>query len=92
MERAAKEQDPRIDFTSRRMCLAENNLKKDFRIDLVTILSAFLVLIIGMSFSAYMFYLGSKVEGTVFGGVILLAIVNSFLNFKKKKETENKSK
>ncbi|EHQ24566.1 hypothetical protein [Mucilaginibacter paludis] len=57
---------------------------------MTTIIIAFLVIICGMTFSAYLVSQNLKTEGTIFGGVVLIAIVNSFLNFRKKKEVEKR--
>ncbi|QKJ28287.1 hypothetical protein HQ865_00440 [Mucilaginibacter mali] len=89
--RTEKEQDARLDFNNRKMGLIESSTRKAFAIDMSTIIAAFLVLIAGMFFSAYLISQNMKVEGTVFGGVILIAVVNSFLNFRKNKPTEKKT-
>lgn len=88
--RTEKEQDARLDFNDRKMGLIESSTRKAFAIDMSTIIAAFLVLICGMFFSAYLISKEMKIEGTVFGGVILIAVVNSFLNFRKNKPTETK--
>ncbi len=72
------------------MGLLEGSTRKAFTIDVLTIISAFLILIAGMTYSAYLVSQNLKTEGTIFGGVVLLATANSFLNFRKKREADRK--
>jgi len=89
-ERTAKEQDARISFNNRKMTLLEGSTKKAFSIDVMTLIIVFLIIIAGMAFSAYLVSQNLKVEGTIFGGVVVVAIVNSVLNFKKNRSSPEK--
>lgn len=91
-DRSAKEQDERILFNNRKISLIEGTARKAFAIDVLTILIAFLTIIAAMGFSAFLVYNNLKIEGTIFAGVVLLAIVNSFLNFRKVKDSPGRSK
>ncbi|WP_158991431.1 hypothetical protein [Mucilaginibacter sp. L196] len=89
-ERTAKEQDARISFNNRKMALIEGSTTKSFALDIITLIVVVIIILGGMAFSAYLISKDLKVEGTVFGGVVVIAIVNSVLNFRKHKPIEKK--
>lgn len=70
-ERTAKEQDARISFNSRKIDLIEGSTKKAFRMDVIVVVAAFLILVVGMLVTVYLVSQNLKVEGTVFGGITL---------------------
>ncbi len=86
-DRTAKEQDARISFNDRKMGLLEGATRKAFHMDIIVVIAAFFILIAGMLVTSYLVSQNLKIEGTVFGGVTLLAVGNSFLNFTKRKDT-----
>ena len=88
-DRTAKEQDARISFNNRKIGLIESTTKKAFHMDIIVVIAAFLILLAGMGVTVYLVSKNLKVEGTVFGGITLLTVANSFLNFKKRKEDSN---
>jgi len=83
--RTEKEQDGRLDFNSRKMALLEGGTKKTFQIDVYTITCAFIVILTGMVFSAYLIEKGLEITGSVFAGLTLVFAANAFLNFRKNK-------
>lgn len=91
-ERTAKEQDSRIGFNDRKMALLEKNNSRLFTLDIISILSAFVIIIAGMFFSYFLLMNKQVVTSTIFAGATIVFAANAFLNFRKKKSTETPKK
>jgi hypothetical protein len=85
------EQDARLEFNRRKMGLIESTTKEAIEIDKLIIRIAFLVVVLTLGFSGFLIYKGEILTGTVFSGISLLVIVQSFLNFKKGKNKPNEN-
>ncbi|MDI9366146.1 MAG: hypothetical protein QM541_14410 [Flavobacterium sp.] len=91
-ERTAKEQDSRISFNDRKMSLLEKNNSRFFILDILSMLSAFAIIIAGMWFSYFLLIHKEVVTSTIFAGGTILFAANAFLNFRNKKSTETPKK
>ena len=80
MRRTEKEQDTRLRFNTENMQLAH----KDIGITHTALWLAFILAIATLSLAALFIYLGKEVAGTIFGGVGVLVVVQSFLKFGRK--------
>jgi uncharacterized membrane protein len=78
LEVAKKEQDHRHLIEKKKIDIIGWESKREFRINLWGMFFAFLILLAGFSFSAYLLHLGSNVVGTVFGGVSLISAATLF--------------
>lgn len=83
-DRTAKEQDARLDFNNRKMTLLEKSSSRSYKIDLFTIICAFLIILLGMLFSYVLIEKGLTTVGSIFAGATIILAANAFLNFKKK--------
>jgi hypothetical protein len=73
------------------MGLLEDGQKKAYRVDIFTILCAFLIIMTGMAFSAFLIYYGQSVIGSIFAGGTLFIAASAFLNFRKKHSTQGQA-
>jgi len=80
MRRAEKEQDNRLKFNDENMKLYH----KDIGITNTALWFAFTLAIAILAFAALFIYLGKEVAGTIFGGIGILFIIQSFLKFGRK--------
>ena len=80
MRRTEKEQDARLQFNSENMKLYH----KDIEITRTALWLAFILAIATLSLGGLFIYLGKEVAGTIFGGVGVLIIIQSFLKFGRK--------
>ncbi len=87
-ERTAKEQDSRIDFNNRKMLLLEKSSSRHFTLDVLSILSAFVVIVAGMCFSYFLLINQHVITSTAFAGATIVFAANAFLSFRKKKSSE----
>lgn len=83
-DRTAREQDARHSFNDRRMGLLEVGQKRTYRLDVITVVFAFLIIMAGIGFSAFLIYFGQSVVGTIFAGGTLIFAASAFLNYRKK--------
>jgi uncharacterized membrane protein len=84
-ERTAKEQDARHDFTDRRMTLLEKAQSRAYKVDLVSIILAFIIMMSGMYFSYLLIGKDKILESSLFAGATIFFSVRSFLNFNRNK-------
>ncbi len=82
-DRTAKEQDARHDFNNRRLALLEKGQSRAYRVDLLSIILAFIIMMTGMWFSYALISLDKVLYGSVFAGLTIFFAVKSFLNFRK---------
>ena len=80
MRRTEKEQDNRLQFNTENIKLAH----KDIGITRTALWLAFVLAIATLSLGALFIYFGKEVAGTIFGGVGVLIIIQSFLKFGRK--------
>jgi uncharacterized membrane protein len=80
MQRAEKEQDTRLQFNRDNMQLAH----KESEITHSALWLAFILAIVILSLSGLFIYLGKEVAGTIFGGVGVFVVIQSFLKFGRK--------
>jgi len=90
--RTEKEQDARLDFNSRKMRLLERGQGMSYKVDLIAIISAFIITMSGMVFSYVLIQANQIITGSVFAGATIIFAANSFLNFRKKNNTNPKDK
>lgn len=87
-EMTSKEQDGRLSFNDRKMSLLEKKTKHDSYTDFLVVIFAFLVIISSMALSCFLILQKQAVVGTIFAGGTMVLAANSFLDFKKKKESK----
>jgi len=80
LRRTEKEQDTRLKYNTENMRLAH----KDMGITRTALWFAFILAIATLSLAALFIYLGKEVAGTIFGGVGVLVVIQSFLKFGRK--------
>jgi uncharacterized membrane protein len=80
MQRAEKEQETRLHFNTERMRLAH----RDVGITQTSLWLAFILAIAILALGGLFIYLGKEVAGTIFGGVGILVVIQSFLKFGRK--------
>ena len=80
LRRTEKEQDTRLKYNTENMQLAH----KDMGITRTALWLAFFLAIATLSLGALFVYLGKEVAGTIFGGVGVLVVIQSFLKFGRK--------
>ena len=91
-ERAEKEQNARHEFNNRKISLIEKEAKRNFTVDIITILSAFFIIVLGMGFSYFLIMNKMEITGTIFAGATIVFAANAFLNYRKKHKTKDNSK
>jgi uncharacterized membrane protein len=82
LQRTEKEQEARLNFNSERVRLAHREMG-------ITTHSLWLAFILALSIlllSGFFIYSGKEVAGTIFGGIGILAIIQSFLRFGRKEK------
>ena len=80
LRRTEKEQDNRLQFNTENMKLVH----KDMGITRTALWLAFTLAIATLSLGALFIYAGKEVAGTIFGGVGVLVVIQSFLKFGRK--------
>jgi uncharacterized membrane protein len=80
MQRAEKEQDIRLEYNTQNMKLAHKNLG----ITKISLWLAFCLAVFILFLSGLFIYLGKEVAGTIFGGVGIFVVIQSFLKFGRK--------
>lgn len=88
--RADKEQDARLKIYQVDADLRLGAQKKRYRVDILTLMLAFFIIISGMVSSAFLLTKGFNLAGTLFAGVSVLAAVKAFLNFKQPTSAQKK--
>lgn len=89
-DRCDREQIGRIDFNNEKVKIQKSVNNKLFTIDMTTIITSAVVVMSGMSMSAYLMYLGQVLYGSVFGGSIIVFYGIKILDFRKNKDNQNK--
>jgi uncharacterized membrane protein len=89
-QRTEKEQDARIDFNAKRISIVEDVSRRDYQIDVISLIFAFLIIISSMAFSTYLIMAGQNIVGTIFAGATIIIAVSAFLNFRRNVKDENK--
>ena len=84
--RAEKEQDFRHAALNKRTDILERNVKGEIRINTLGLVFAFLIIMGGMSLSAYLIHLGNILTGSIFSGLSILYAAALFIRKNKKKE------
>jgi uncharacterized membrane protein len=82
LEHADKEQKERIAFNTGKLKL----VMAEHRIVISALWLAFGVLVIGMIMSSIFVFNNMEIAGTVFGGVFMIACVQAFLRFGRKRK------
>ena len=81
--RTEKEQDARLEFNKNKIGLLQTDQKRNFIIDIITVLCSFIIILSAMFFSGLLIYLKCTITGTIFAGVTIVIVVTAFLNFIK---------
>lgn len=89
MERTAKEQDARHEWTRKSQELAAKNSGRLFRVDRMVIYCAFGVITIIGALSAFLIYNDRVIESTIFSGITGLVAMKMFLDFRKRSVKQN---
>ena len=84
MNTSTVEQNPRIEFTKKGQEIILTELNQNKIIKKKSLTFAFIILVLGMSFSVVILYLKLIITGTIFGATSLLLAVCGFLNFGNK--------
>ncbi|HON52640.1 MAG TPA: hypothetical protein PLS12_05485 [Bacteroidales bacterium] len=80
-ERTAKEQDERHFFNRSKINFVNVNTKREFWIDVFKIVAALIVIGMGMYLSYLLIIKDKIIEGSIFGGAVIIFCVNAFLKF-----------
>jgi uncharacterized membrane protein len=78
-ERAANEQEFRHTAYSRRLDIAESSGKREHHLNLLGIIFAFILMLVGFGVSAYLIFLNQIITGTIFSGATLVLIATTFI-------------
>lgn len=81
--RAEKEQDFRHDAFNKRTEIVASNVKGENNINILGLTYAFLIIMGGMVFSAYLISLGHLVTGTIFSGFTVVYAAALFIKGRK---------
>lgn len=84
MNDSTVEQNARIEFTKKGQEIILSELNQNKIIKKKSLTFAFIILILGMSFSVVILYLKLIITGTIFGATSLFLAVYGFLNFGNK--------
>jgi uncharacterized membrane protein len=82
LKRAEKEQEARLSFNDERIKLAH----RETDVTVQSLWLAFALAVLTLFLSGLFIYLGKEVAGTVFGGVGVFVVVQSFLGFGRKEK------
>ena len=77
--RSEIEQDARIRFNDNRMSLTKKDLNSMFWINIICLLFAFIIIVLGILFSYVMIKNDMKIEGTIFAGTTIVIAASLFL-------------
>lgn len=78
MRRSEREQEHRHEFTDKRVALAKKELNGNIAINVLCIVFAFLLVVLGMGVSVYFVVQGLSVVGTIFAGATLVGAAALF--------------
>ncbi len=84
-----KEQEARLKFNNDQVKLANKDLNGVVIPNILSPIFAFIIIVLGMFFAAYLIHEGSKTEGTIFGGAMIIGAAALFMK-RNKKKTNNK--
>jgi len=88
---AEQEQKFRHLAYTKRLELVGKNEKGDRQINRMSLIFSFIILLLGLLFSAFLIHEDHNLLGSIFGGGILIAVVSSFLKkVVHSRETKNK--
>ena len=88
-ERVKIEQDARIRFNDNRISLSKLDMKITRNQNMVALIFAFLIVVLGLVFSGYLIYNQMKLEGTIFGGATIAISATMFLKHGKNNGKQN---
>ncbi len=80
LETSKKEQLHRHNMDGKKMKTIIYDSKRMHRINMMGMFYAFLIMIAGLGFSAYLIYNNKDVIGTIFGGVSIITAASIFIN------------
>jgi uncharacterized protein YhaN len=83
-QRTATEQDARLDYNSRKMGVYEKLTSRTFKIDVLSILVAAIIMLAGMFLSAFLIHKNLTIAGSLFGGGTIITAAIAFLNYNKR--------
>ena len=84
--RAEKEQDFRHAAFNHRTNILESDVKGSIRINTMGTIFAFIIIMSGMGFSAFLVHHGSVIAGTVFSGLTIVYAASLFLRKNRNKK------
>lgn len=82
LKRSEKEQETRLNFNNERIRLAH----RETGITVLSLWLAFVLAVLILSLGGLFIFLGKEVAGTVFGGVGIFVVIQSFLRFGRKEK------
>jgi uncharacterized membrane protein len=80
LKRSEKEQETRLNFNNERIKLAH----RETNITIISLWLAFILAVTVLALGGLFIYLGKEVAGTIFGGVGVFVVIQSFLKFGRK--------
>ena len=86
--RAEKEQDFRHAAFNHRTTILESDVKGSIRINAMGTIFAFIIIMSGMAFSAFLVHYGSIIAGTIFSGLTIVYAASLFLRKKRNMSNE----
>ena len=86
MDRSEKEQEFRHDFSEKRVKLAKKELNGNIAINILSIVFAFLLVVLGMCVSVYFVVQGLSLAGTIFAGATLVGAAALFTRIPGRKK------
>ena len=88
LKRSEIEQDARIDFNNNRMQEYRMQGIRTYRVIIISIFLAFTIIVGGGAASVYLAIKGLSIEGSILGGITLVAAAGVFLKKNKQNDSE----
>ncbi len=89
MKKAEKEQDARIEFNKNRIMLAKKDLNGKIWVNIISLIFAFMIVIVGIVATIWALKEGLTVAGTIFAGTTLVGAAALFTQIPKNHTKEN---
>jgi uncharacterized membrane protein len=84
METTRAEQIQRHQDMTKKMNLVSDKDRRFFKISALSVVCAFLIMVLGMLLSAYLIYKDKDIIGTIFAGATILTVAGMFLSNARK--------
>ncbi len=87
-ERVKQEQDARIRFNDNRVELSKYDMTITRNQNMLALIFAFLIIVLGLVFSTYLIYSKLEIQGTIFAGATIVMAATMFLRHGKNQPTK----